>query len=78
MPPTTNETPPPTRQCRLQQLAHYLSQVTGHTVTHDEVIDMALAEMADRAMADMMERVFGGVAAKRRYELALMIPMGRA
>lgn len=77
MPATTNKAPPPTRQCRLRQLALYLTQATGRPVTHDEVIDMALAEMAKRAVVDTLERVLGG-AGRSRYEVALMIPLGRA
>lgn len=77
MPATTNKAPPPTRQCRLQQLALYLTQATGRPVTHDEVIDKALAEMADRAAAETLEQAFGG-AGRSRYEVALMIPLGRA
>ena len=77
MPPTINETTPPTRQCRLRWLTLHLSHVTGRAVTQDEVVDLALAEMADRTMADILERT-PGLTGRRGFEVALMIPLGRA
>lgn len=73
---STEEQKPP-RACPLGWLTLYLSHVAGRALSHDEVIAQALAEMADRAMADVMGRALGGVA-RRRDDLALMIPMGRA
>lgn len=73
---STDEQKPP-RACPLGWLTLYLSHVAGRAISHDEVIAQALAEMADRTMTDMLQRVFGG-AAGRRYDLELVIPLGRA
>lgn len=73
--PTEQLTSP--RACPLRWLTLYFSHVAGRAVSHDEVIAKALAEMADRTMADMLQRTFGG-AARPRYDVALMIPLGRS